>query len=337
MIDCHAHAFPTWENLVSDHLPIAGDALELAQGVSQSVKEQVFERIPLLNLAGQVGKKLSSSLLQFAAPNPIGPDKLDQARNKLPSQMANVMEFCLSAGLGPRIMLQGTIDNLFDSMKGCNLTHTVVIGAPPFANADWLIQQARQDDRIIPVCNVPNLPPESGEHAWLEAFEKLAVDGAKGFKIHPNMDGYHPHHLCYHAMFQVAQKYQLFIILHTGCFHVPGYVKIEPASPEKFTHFLTAYPDVRVCLAHMNREEPEDAWELMGRFQNLYADTSWQTEPTIRRAINRVGDKKILLGSDWPLLDRHLQASSLKELRNACYDQAFEQIISKNPTRFLGL
>ena len=47
---------------------------------------------------------------------------------------------------------------------------------------------------------------------------------------------------------------------------------------------LRAYPDGRVCLAHMNRDAPEVVWPLLQELPNLYTDTSWQPADAIRRA-----------------------------------------------------
>ena len=190
--------------------------------------------------------------------------------------------------------------------------------------------------RFIPVLNVPSLPAESGEIAWTTAFEELANLGAKGFKIHPNMDPYHHHHVAYQAMFQVAEARELFIILHTGCFTVPGYKTMKPSEPEDFCHLFAAYPNVRICLAHMNRDHPQRAWEMMKRHPQLFADTSWQPAQNIRRALQEVGSDRVLLGSDWPLLNNELQTSAVQAVREATSHAEFENLTVHNPKVFLG-
>ena len=59
--------------------------------------------------------------------------------------------------------------------------------------------------------------------AWEIALNKAVDLGAKGFKIHVNIDGMVPEFLGYRMMFRIAEERGVFIIVHTGCFHVPSY------------------------------------------------------------------------------------------------------------------
>jgi predicted TIM-barrel fold metal-dependent hydrolase len=161
--------------------------------------------------------------------------------------------------------------------------------------------------------------------------------GARGFKIHPNMDGLAADNPAYRAMFEVAQARKLFVILHTGAFAAVGYRTMQPADPEPYATLFADFPAVRVCLAHMNRDEPRRAWELMQAHEQLYADTSWQPAGVIGEAIEQVGVDRLLLGSDWPLLHPELQADALNELRQAVSSEdQLERIGNKNAIEFLG-
>jgi predicted TIM-barrel fold metal-dependent hydrolase len=124
--------------------------------------------------------------------------------------------------------------------------------------------------------------------------------------------------------------------LHTGCFSVASYTHRHEADPAAYAGYFKEYPEVRVCLAHMNREQPEVAWELMRRFEQLYADTSWQPAEAIRRAARAVGAERILLGSDWPLLHGDLQGDAMSVLARAVSEQDFETITETSARRFLG-
>ncbi len=94
---------------------------------------------------------------------------------------------------------------------------------------------------------------------------------------------------------------------------------------------------MRVCLAHMNRDHPERALQIMQRFPLVYTDTSWQPAKAIRRAIDTAGPDRILLGSDWPLLHPELQGESLDILRHATSARELDQIGRANAERFLGV
>ncbi|HEX4621625.1 MAG TPA: amidohydrolase family protein, partial [Myxococcaceae bacterium] len=159
---------------------------------------------------------------------------------------------------------------------------------------------------------------------------------ARGFKLHPGFDGLPPEHPAYRALFEAAQRHQRFVVVHTGRFDVPGVTRGGPRSPEELEPLFRDYPSVRVCLAHMNREHPQGAWELMRRHEQLFADTSWQPEESVRTALKEVGARRILLGSDWPLLHRGLQADALGILKRAASEKDLERVLQYTPLVFVG-
>src|SRR5690606_37371000 len=150
--------------------------------------------------------------------------------------------------------------------------------------------------RLVPVAILPDLLPGAPLAEWISALHDLADRGARGFKIHPNFDDKVADHPAYRAVFEVASARRMFIILHTGCFAVPAYPSRRPAEPSDFEPLFAAHPEVPVCLAHMNRDHPERAWQVMARHPTLYADTSWQSAAAIGRAIETVGPERLLLG-----------------------------------------
>ena len=101
--------------------------------------------------------------------------------------------------------------------------------------------------------------------------------------------------------------------------------------------YFEDYPHVRVCLAHMNRDDPDEALSAMRRFESLYTDTSWQTAESIANAIGEVGPERILLGSDWPLLHADLQGECARLLERAASDREVETITGPSAARFLGI
>ena len=72
----------------------------------------------------------------------------------------------MTTGMGPSMLLQGTLDNLAASMERAGLDKTVVIGAPPIADNEWLLSRLASDERFIPVITLPRLPADAGELAW---------------------------------------------------------------------------------------------------------------------------------------------------------------------------
>ena len=338
MIDCHAHAFPTLSEMADNLPPGVADVLRAAVSpMAQAFADEVANVVP----GGQRLKRLAKSVFDFTTRPPVAPSHPSDVaamRAKLPKHIAQGLEYWLTMNSAPRLLVEGSIEQLMQSMHDNGIEKTVLIGAPPIANADWVLEQARiYEGRIVPVVNIPVFDEHAPEHAWSDALSDLAARGAAGFKIHPNFDPYGEHHPAVRAVFEVAQKTNKFVILHTGCFGVASYIKHHPAEPADYQHLFTAYPDVRVCLAHMNRENPERAWEMMRRHDQLWTDTSWQTPESIRRAVDTMGDERILLGSDWPLLTLDLQRDSAKNVQDGLGPTLAEKITSTNARTFLQL
>jgi predicted TIM-barrel fold metal-dependent hydrolase len=268
---------------------------------------------------------------------PLDIERVAAVRRFAPPSLHAAMEMTLSLGMVPQVLLRGTLDHLRASMDRFGIAKTVVIAGPPVAPNEWLIEEARRDPagRIIPVAVLPSVRSER-EQDWIDAWESLARAGARGFKIHPNLDAQPATHPAYRALFTVAKTYGRFVILHTGCFHVLGYRNQRPADAREFTALFADFPTVRVCLAHMNRDRPEGAWELMARHLQLYTDTSWQPAEAIARALSHADEERILLGSDWPLLHARLQGDAVATLRRAATDAQVERVTTRNAEAFLG-
>ena len=254
--------------------------------------------------------------------------------------VATFVEQAGTLALALPIALQGSVDALLTSMNRAGIERTVLIGSPGVASNEWLLGEAvpQGAGRLVPVVTLPPLPKDADKAKWVDAWDALATAGAAGFKIHPNMDGLGAQHVAWEALFEVAAARGVFVILHTGCFHVPTYRVGGPVKVGEFERYFAAFPGVRVCLAHMGREEPEPVWSALRRYPQLFTDTSWQPAEVVARAVQEVGADRILLGSDWPLLHADLQADALAVLRKAVGDgsEVFRAIAEENPLRFLG-
>jgi predicted TIM-barrel fold metal-dependent hydrolase len=337
VIDCHAHAYPDASYQLER---LAG---RLSAGAADLVRDTVAPaaraaRRAVRERAERLGRHIPRPMPREGGAPAFGIERLAAMRARSPGP-ARMLENAMSAIATPATVLAaGTVERLLASMDRHGIEETVVIGAPPVAQNDWLLDvvAATAGDRLVPFVTLPELDRDAGEEVFAEELSWLADRGARGFKIHPNMDRLHPDHPAYHAVFSVAADRDLPVILHTGCFDVAFYPTRGPAEPGDFEPHFSRHPDVRVCLAHMNREHPERAWEVMKRHGQLYTDTSWQPEAAVKAAIGAVGADRILLGSDWPLLHPGLQGDALDILRRAATDEEFEQIGQDSARRFLG-
>jgi predicted TIM-barrel fold metal-dependent hydrolase len=325
MIDCHAHAYPALSERVDRALdglsPDAGfilrDAIDDVRTAARSVAHRVGQWVP--------------------RSGPLDVERLAAAKKAVPAPVWQGLESALSVGLRPRIALMGHLDALFESMDANGIERAVLIASPPLASNDWLLKEAwpRARTRLIPVAAIPSNVGRADEATAAAAMESCVEAGAAGFQLHPERDRMRADHPAYRAAFDVCQRRSKFLILHTGCFHrrpLSG-ARVEA---EAFEPLFRAFPRVRVCLAHATRENPAGAFELMGHYDQLFADTSWLTHDAIALGLRTVGARRLLWGSDWPMLNGNLQEQSLGTLRGAAAAKDLERMVEYSPRVFLG-
>jgi len=235
-------------------------------------------------------------------------------------------------------VLGGTVDGLLAALERHGASRCLLIGSRGVASNDWLLGEAvqRGGDRVVPVATMPELPAHAPATAWADAYAALAARGARGFKIHGNWDDVDAAHPSIAALFEVAAATGRFVILHTGCFHVPSYKRRAACDLGSYERWFTAFPEVKVCLAHMNRASPEDAWAVMRRHTQVFADTSWQPTSQIARAVDAVGAERVMVGSDWPLLHRDLIGDARARAEQAVGGAALDELLERSARRFLG-
>ncbi len=316
-IDTHAHAFPSPEV----HAQALPEPARAATGAAASALSRAARALPALPI-----------------PPLFDVERLASFRKRRPLLFAQASELLMGVAMLPQVALRATLDDLVASMDRNAITHTVVIAGWPAAPNEWLLDTAPgYGGRIIPVAHPPQLPAEAPQDDCEIAFDMLAEAGARGFKIHLNMDGLPADCSVYRAMFEIARARDLFVIIHTGRFNTIAYKNQQPVSPGQFADYFADFPEVKVCLAHMNRDEPREALDTIRQFENVYADTSWQTAESIAGAISEVGPERILLGSDWPLLHADLQGECARLLERAASETDFETITGKSAATFLGI
>jgi predicted TIM-barrel fold metal-dependent hydrolase len=304
MIDGHVHAFPTM-------LPAA--VTRAAQRIGR-LADAFLPKGPLL------GIERAASL---------------QVKGRAYHQR---IENAATLVMLPSVMVNGTCDGLLAAMDRSGASRVVLIGSKGVASNDWLLGEARRvgGDRFVPVATLPDLPAGASSNAWLDAYDALARQGARGFKIHSNWDDVGADHPSVPALFEVAAKHRLFVILHTGCFHVPNYKRKNACDISTFERFFDAFPSVKVCLAHMNRDRPEGAWDIMKKHEQVFADTSWQPTAAIAKAVETVGAERLMLGSDWPLLHKDLISDARTRVEEAARGAALDQLLEGSARRFMG-
>jgi predicted TIM-barrel fold metal-dependent hydrolase len=229
----------------------------------------------------------------------------------------------------------GTLPGLIHSMEAAGISISVVSRITTKSeqvesiNA-WLLNN--KQNRIHPLATWhPDLP------VYPETIKKLKARGFKGFKLHPDYQGFIVDDKGMFPFYEAVQGEGMFILFHAGLDRgLPGPLN---APPERLVKIHEAFPDLIMILAHMGGEEIYDRTEecLLGR--DIYLDTSFVLRKMpiriLERFVNRHPIERFLFGTDSPWVDQNLDLKfflSLPFLTEA----AKEKILGTNATQLLG-
>lgn len=128
----------------------------------------------------------------------------------------------------------------------------------------------------------------------LEQMIKDNLDIVKGVKAHP----YHSK-MSFDAdemipFIELAEKYDLPVLIHTG--------GCDEAAPVRVYNMAVRYPKVNFIMGHMGLgTDNKEAAQLMGKADNLYADTAWVPVETTKDIIRKYGSGRVMFGTDSPI------------------------------------
>jgi predicted TIM-barrel fold metal-dependent hydrolase len=229
----------------------------------------------------------------------------------------------------------GTLSGLIHSMDRAGIDISVasrITTRPEQVEStnEWLL--STKQARIHPLATWhPDLPVNP------DIIRRLGDQGFKGFKLHPDYQGFIVDEEGMFPFYEAVQTERMFILFHAGLDRgLPGPLN---APPERLLKIHEAFPELSMILAHMGGEEIYDRTEkcLLGR--DIYLDTSFVLRKMpikiLERFLNRHPIERFLFGTDNPWVDQDLDLKfflSLPFLKEA----AKEKIISTNAARLLG-
>ena len=200
------------------------------------------------------------------------------------------------------------------------------------ANSDVLIQFASID-------------PWKGKLGVREARRLIREYKVKGFKFHPTMQGFFANDRMAYPLYEVLEEEGCIALFHTGQTGVgsgmPGGngMRLKYSNPMYMDDVAVDFPDLKIILAHPSFPWQEEALSVAQHKPNVYIDLSgWSPKyfpPILVRYANTLLKKKMLFGSDWPMIapEKWLDAFEKAEFR----DEVRPGILKENAARLLGL
>jgi predicted TIM-barrel fold metal-dependent hydrolase len=215
-------------------------------------------------------------------------------------------------------------------------------GRPQTPNDEVAAFAAENRDIMLAFASVD---PMRGKEAVSEARRLIASGGIRGFKLHPPLQQFHANDRAAYPFYEVVAEARLPVIFHTGHSGIGtgmpggGGVRLKYGNPMDVDDVAVDFPEMPIILAHPSFPWQDEAISVCLHKPEVYIDLSgWSPKyfsPTLIQYANTLLKRKMLFGSDYPLLtpDRWLADFAAIAIR----DEVRPLILKENATRLLGL
>ena len=201
---------------------------------------------------------------------------------------------------------------------------------------------ARHNDVLIPFGSVD---PWQGKVAVRRVHRLVEKFGVRGFKFHPSMQGFEPNDRRFYPIYEAITEAGVPALFHTGQTGIgaglPGGhgIKLRYSDPMLLDDVAADFPDLTVIMAHPAVPWVDAQISIATHKSNVYIDLSgWAPKyfpPQLVRAANSMLKRKVLFGSDFPVLtpDRWMKDFAELDLK----DQVRPLVMKTNALAALGL
>jgi uncharacterized protein len=241
------------------------------------------------------------------------------------------------SGISPAF--DGSIDSLHRSMErsgvDTSIVNNIVLRPDLVKKAnDWTASIVSMNRDLIGMGWVVAGLAESTDEV------ERCVSGLKfkGIKIHPSHSKIFPDDSKNYPVYERISELGVPVLFHCGKNPYVSSSEIQFSSPARFRQVLSSFNKMKVILGHLAGFEdfPEDAIDLLASFSNAWADTAVKLPPSvdIKRVVSRVGARKFVFGSDYPIYD---PSSLIHWLSSALDASDMASILDENPRKLFTL
>ena len=217
-----------------------------------------------------------------------------------------------------------------------------VTGTEPIPNEEIAEIAAANPDVLIPFASID---PARGAKGVQAAKHLIADHGVRGFKFHPNSQGFFPNDPKAYPLYEVIEAAGLPALFHTGHSGIGagvrggGGIRLKYSNPMHVDDVAVDFPDLKIILAHPSFPWQEEAISVALHKPNVHIDLSgWSPkyfpEILVRYANSLLRDK-VLFGSDFPFITPDRWLADFAEL--PIKDEVRPLILKENAIRLLGL
>jgi len=215
-------------------------------------------------------------------------------------------------------------------------------GTEPVPNEEVAEAAAANPDVFIPFASIDPFRGKAG----IRAARRLVTEhGVKGFKFHPNMQGFFPNDRIAYGLYEAIEELGAIALFHTGQTGIGagvpggGGIRLKYSNPMYVDDVATDFPHMDIILAHPSFPWQDEALSVATHKPTVYIDLSgWSPKyfpPQLVQYANTLLQDKVLFGSDYPVIspDRWLADFAALPIRDAVRPK----ILKDNAARLLGL
>jgi uncharacterized protein len=182
-------------------------------------------------------------------------------------------------------------------------------------NYDFILKDERCYGYVVVNQNHPDLSVN-------ELKKYLGREKIIGVKMHPTQFDHKVNTKESRELLRIVDSYGLPVLIHTE--------DSETARPKHILDIAVDFPNNKYIIAHMGNAWWKEALETASRADNIYTDivSSWCAFDNIRYACEKLGDSRVLYGSDLTLLNPALSIGNV--MSSEISDRSKEKIFYEN-------
>jgi predicted TIM-barrel fold metal-dependent hydrolase len=215
-------------------------------------------------------------------------------------------------------------------------------GEPPVSNEEVAEAAAANADVLIPFASID---PFRGRSGVRQARRLVEEHGVKGFKFHPNVQGFFPNDRMAYPLYEVIEETGAIALFHTGQTGIGagvpggGGIRLKYSNPMHVDDVAVDFPHLKIILAHPSFPWQDEALAVATHKPGVHIDLSgWSPKyfpPQLVQYANTLLKDKVLFGSDYPVLDPDRWLADFAKL--PIKDEVRPKILKENAARLLGL
>jgi predicted TIM-barrel fold metal-dependent hydrolase len=217
-----------------------------------------------------------------------------------------------------------------------------VTGQPRVPNEEIAEVARANADVLIPFASID---PHKGRRGVDEARRLIADHGVRGFKFHPNVQGFFPDDRLAYPLYEVIEEAGLPALFHTGHSGVGsglpggGGIRLKYSNPIHVDDVAVDFPTLKIVLAHPSFPWQDEAISIAMHKPQVYIDLSgWSPKyfpPQLVHYANTLLRNQVLFGSDYPFItpERWLEDFDTLDIK----PEVRPLILKENAVRLLGL